>query len=178
MNEGNKKRPRIVRKVILSLFGLGILLALGWWLYASVFVGRVAAVLVSPPGTLFLGRITWFPHPVLHDPWVLVIDQPAEAEGAAEAGQTQGEPRVLPWTSAVPFVPKGKRLSLPRSSIIQWSYLDKMDSFRQFLVRGGEQAQQNPLGGIGGLPQQQVPQGGLPQQLPQETVPQRQGQRR
>ena len=130
MDNDQKRRPRVVRKAVLLVVGLGLLFALGWWLYASVFVGRIAAVLVSPPGTLFLGRITWFPHPVLHDPFVLVIDQPAAAEGA-DAAPAEGEPRILPWTSAGPFVPKGKRLSLSRASIIQWSYHDQTDSFRQ-----------------------------------------------
>ncbi|MDP3735341.1 MAG: hypothetical protein Q8R39_02850 [bacterium] len=165
MDGESKKRPRVVKRVTLSLLGLGLVLALGWWLYACVFVGRVAAVLVSPTGTLFLGRITWFPHPVLHDPWVLVIDQQAQATDtlADDTAQAQAEPRILPWTSAVPFVPKGKRLSVPRSSIIQWSYLDKTDNFRQFLASGGQQVQQNPLGG---LPQQQVPPRDLPGQQP------------
>lgn len=154
-----------MKRALLSLVGLGMVAILGWWLYFCVFVGRVAAVLVSPPGTLYLGRITWFPHPVLHDPYVLVIDEPQPALGTSgeAAPQTQGEPRILPWTSAVPFVPKGKRLSLSRASIIEWAYLDKTDNFRQFLANGGQQAQQNALGGIGGLPQQQAPQGGLPQ---------------
>ena len=141
--------------MLLSLLGFGVLAALGWWLYASVFVGQLAAVYVAP-GTLFLGRITWFPHPVLHDPWVLVIDQPAPTADQDATDETKAEPRVFPWTSAIPFVPKGKRLSVPRESIIQWSYLDKTDSFRQFMTRGGQTAQQNALGGFGGLPQQQL----------------------
>lgn len=168
----------MVRKVFLALVGLGMLGALGWWLYASVFVGRVAAVLVSPTGTLFLGRITWFPHPVLHDPWMLIIDPPSQTENAEGTAQAQGGPRILPWASAVPFTPKGKRLSIPRESIVQWSYLDKTDNFRQFLARDGQATQQNTFNGIGALSPQAQQQGGLQQQPAPGNAPQLQNQPR
>jgi hypothetical protein len=170
MENEQKHKRRLLKKIVLWGIVLGVVALISWWLYASVFIGRLAGVYVTP-GNLFLGRITWFPHPVLHDPWIVVFDdaqsQNTETADGGVAGSAQ-QPRVIPWASAVPFVPKGKRISVPSASILQWAYLDKTDSFRQFIERGGLAAQQSAGGlggGLGGGLQQQPPlQGSLPQQ--------------